>query len=163
MSYELHLPPLRPDRNPTNGRFLKGHEPANKGKKWGEYMGRRAQKRAMKGWANLDKFRPRSRPDNCDRCRVQVVAVKDDGTWCVLPYIGAAAVRMFADAANTIGRDTSTKRRGTSTPTINIWGCGSTTRVTIYGLQRFSANEEKEVHVLQSLGIHKNTRFTRHT
>lgn len=53
-------------------------------------MSKRAQKRASRGWANLDKFRPKTRPDNCRRCRVQVVAVKDDGTWCVLPYIGAA-------------------------------------------------------------------------
>ena len=53
-------------------------------------MSKRAQRRASKGWANLDKFRPKKRPDNCSRCRVQIVAVKDDGTWCVLPYIGAA-------------------------------------------------------------------------
>jgi hypothetical protein len=90
MGYELYLPPLPPGNNPTNGRFAKGHTPANKGKKWGEYMSKRAQRRASKGWANLDKFRPNTRPDNSARCRCQVVAVKDDGTWCVLPYIGAA-------------------------------------------------------------------------
>lgn len=90
MSYELYIPPLRPSNNPTNGHFIKGHVPANKGKKWSEYMSKRSQKRASKGWANLDKFRPKTRPDNCRRCRIQVVAVKDDGTWCVLPHIGAA-------------------------------------------------------------------------
>lgn len=91
MSYgELYLPPEQKGYNPTNGRFLKGHVPANKGKKWSEFMGKRAQKRAMKGWKNLDKFRPKERPDTAGRCRKQVIAVKDDGTWCVLPYIGAA-------------------------------------------------------------------------
>lgn len=90
MSYELYIPPIRRGNNVTNGRFIKGHVPANKGRKWGEYMSKRAQRRASKGWANLDKFRPKKRPDNCSRCRVQIVAVKDDGTWCVLPYIGAA-------------------------------------------------------------------------
>ena len=76
--------------NPVNGQFLKGHTPHNKGRKWNEYMGKRMQKRAAKGWANLDKYRPKTRPDNCGRCRLQVVAVFDDGKWTVLPYIGAA-------------------------------------------------------------------------
>lgn len=90
MSYELYIPPIRRGNNATNGRFTKGHVPANKGRKWDEYMSKRAQRRASKGWANLDKFRPKKRPDNCSRCRVQIVAVKENGTWCVLPYIGAA-------------------------------------------------------------------------
>ena len=91
MAYgELTLPPIRLSYNKQTGRFMKGHTPANKGKKWSEWMGKRAQKRAAKGWANLDKYRPTTRPDNAGRCRKQVIAVLDDGRWCVLPYIGAA-------------------------------------------------------------------------
>lgn len=91
MAYgELYLPPVRPQYNMENGQFLKGHEPTNKGKAWNEWMSKRGQKRAMRGWANLDKYRPKTRPDNAGRCRLQVVAVTDDGAWFVLPYIGAA-------------------------------------------------------------------------
>ena len=91
MSYgELTLPPVWTGINKQNGRFLKGHEPHNKGKKWSDYMGKRAMKRAMKGWQNVISHRPKMRPDTAGRCRVPVVAVRDDGTWCVLPYVGAA-------------------------------------------------------------------------
>ena len=37
MSYgELTLPPVWTGRNRLTGRFLKGHVPANKGKKWSD-------------------------------------------------------------------------------------------------------------------------------
>ena len=93
MSYgELTLPPVWTGINPKTGRFLKGHVPANKGKKWSEYMGKRAQKRAAKGWKNLDLHRNKNgRSDNAGRCRKQVVAVMDDGSWRWFPYIEAAA------------------------------------------------------------------------
>lgn len=90
-SYELYIPPVKQDRNPATGRFLKGGTPHNKGKKWAEYMGKRAQKRASKGWANLDKHRPKKRPDIAGRCRKPVIAVLDDGRWCYFTHIGAAA------------------------------------------------------------------------
>ena len=35
---ELYIPKERPQYNPTNGQFLKGHIPFNKGKKASEYM-----------------------------------------------------------------------------------------------------------------------------
>ena len=58
MSYgELTLPPVWTGINKQNGQFLKGHVPANKGKKWSDYMGKRAMKRAAKGWKNLDLHR----------------------------------------------------------------------------------------------------------
>ena len=81
MSYgELTLPPVWTGINKKTGRFLKGHVPANKGKKWSDYMGKRAQKRAAKGWKNLDLHRNKNgRPDTAGRCRKQVVAVMDDG------------------------------------------------------------------------------------
>lgn len=42
---ELYIPPMRPKHNPTNGQFLKGHVPHNKGKKWEEWMDMRKAKR----------------------------------------------------------------------------------------------------------------------
>lgn len=42
---ELRLSPERPQYNPTNGRFLKGHIPHNKGKKWEGYMDMRKARR----------------------------------------------------------------------------------------------------------------------
>lgn len=91
MSYELYIPQAAEGRNYINGRFLKGHVPANKGKKWSEYMSKRAQRRAKKGWKNLDKYRPTTRPDTAGRCRKQVVGIFPDGTWKVFNYIGSAA------------------------------------------------------------------------
>ena len=42
---ELYIPPKRIYRNPTNGQFLKGLTPHNKGKKWEEWMDMRKAKR----------------------------------------------------------------------------------------------------------------------
>lgn len=105
MSYgELTLPPVWTGINPKTGRFLKGHVPANKGKKWSEYMGKRAQKRAAKGWKNLDLHRNKNgRPDNAGRCRKQVVAVMDDGSWLLFPYLGPAA-EWVGGNSNNVGR-----------------------------------------------------------
>lgn len=93
MSYgELSLQPEWTGVNRVTGRFMKGHVPANKGKKWSEYMGKRAQKRAAKGWKNLDLHRNKNgRPDTAGRCRKPVIAVMDDGRWQYFSYVGAAA------------------------------------------------------------------------
>ena len=105
MSYwELTLPPIRTGVNAKTGRFMKGHVPANNGKKWSEYMGKRAQKRAMKGWKNLDKHRNKNgRSDVAGRCRKKVVAVMDDGSFLVFPYIGPAAEFVDGNREN-VGR-----------------------------------------------------------
>lgn len=51
---ELYIPVERPTRNPINGRFLKGHTPFNKGKKWSDYMDMRKAKRIKRiGEKNL--------------------------------------------------------------------------------------------------------------
>lgn len=89
MSYELYIPQETPRRNLVTGRFMKGHEPANKGRSWGEWMPKRSQRRCAKGWRNLNLYR--SRPDTAGRKRKKVVAVLDDGHWCVFSFIGAAA------------------------------------------------------------------------
>ena len=92
MNGELTLPPVWTGINMKTGRFLPGHTPANKGKRWSDYMSKRSQRRAAKGWKNLDLHRNKNgRPDNAGRCRKQVVAVMDDGRWRIFPYIGAAA------------------------------------------------------------------------
>lgn len=51
---ELHIPIEKPQYNPTNGQFLKGHVPHNKGKKWEEWMDMRKAKRIIRiGTKNL--------------------------------------------------------------------------------------------------------------
>ena len=40
-------------RNAVTGRFMKGHVPANKGRKWDEYMTAESKKRVAVGWRNL--------------------------------------------------------------------------------------------------------------
>ena len=51
---ELYIPIERPQYNPTNRQFLKGHIPHNKGKKWEDYMDmRKARKIKRIGIKNL--------------------------------------------------------------------------------------------------------------
>lgn len=51
---ELYIPPQRLTRNAVNGRFMKGHVPFNKGKKWSDYMDMRKAKRVKRiGMKNL--------------------------------------------------------------------------------------------------------------
>lgn len=98
---ELTLPPEWTGVNRKNGRFLKGHTPFNKGKKWGEYMCKRSQRRAMKGWKNLVTHRPKKRPDTAGRSRKQVIAVTDEGRWFHFSHIGAAAEWIGGNYGNT--------------------------------------------------------------
>lgn len=92
MSYgELILPPIWTGRNKQTGRFLKGHVPANKGKKWADYMGKRNQRRCAKGWTNLRLYQPKERPDIKLRHGKRVVAIMDNGRWVVLASVYDAA------------------------------------------------------------------------
>lgn len=79
MAYgELYIEPERREYNALNGRFLKGHTPHNKGKKWSEYATKRAQKKMQKGWKNLEKHRNKNgRPDTAGRSRKAVIAAID--------------------------------------------------------------------------------------
>ena len=126
---ELYLPE-RPTVNKKTGRFMKGHVPANKGKHWADYMSKRSQRRCAKGWRNLDKYRPTSHPENCGRCRKQVVAVRDDGSFTVFSYLGVAAKAVGGCRenlgrccrANASGKVLTTARgkgRGIGSPSVN--------------------------------------------
>jgi len=77
-----------PDANATGtGRhttkYQKGCTPHNKGKKWGEFLGKRAQKKCAKGWGNLTKYRvqPMTMPDVVAKRSKPVIAVFPDGAW----------------------------------------------------------------------------------
>ncbi len=89
MNHELWLPPARV--NPINNRFQKGHVPANKGKKWDEYMPKQSQRRAAKGWVNVVKYRPKKRSDVAGRARKKVVVVTDDGKFRIFSYLKEAS------------------------------------------------------------------------
>lgn len=53
-SYELNLGPEPLQYNPVTGRFLKGHIPHNKGRKWSEWMDGRKQRKVIRiGSKNL--------------------------------------------------------------------------------------------------------------
>lgn len=102
-NYELKIGPLT-GRNAKTGRFMKGHVPANKGKKWDEYMPKKARKRCARGWKNLDLHRNKNgRPDNAGRCKKKVVAMEDGGKCHFFPYIGAAA-KWAGGRAENVGR-----------------------------------------------------------
>jgi hypothetical protein len=112
---ELYIEPPRFNCNVKNGQFLKGSTPFNKGRKWSEWMTKRVQKRAKKGWANLDKYRPKTRPDNAGRCRKAVIAVADDGTWQWFPSISHVG-EMLGVCRENVRRCCKTNRKGV-TPT----------------------------------------------
>lgn len=88
----LYVPTDWTHINPRNGRFMKGHEPHNKGKKWEEYLPKKSQRRMKKGWKNLDKYRNcNGRPDTAGRSRKMVVAVRNNGKYHIFDFVGAAA------------------------------------------------------------------------
>lgn len=60
---ELYIPQERAVCNAKTGQFLQGSTPHNKGSHWSDYMGKRAQKRAARGWQNrkikIEEARPK--------------------------------------------------------------------------------------------------------
>ena len=92
MSYgELYLPPVWTGIDAKTGRFLKGNVPANKGKRWDEFMSTRSQRRSARGWKNLDLYRCKGGNGKAGRPKKPVVAVMGDGTFRVFSYIASAA------------------------------------------------------------------------
>lgn len=90
----LNIPAIAPvekeKRDSRTGRYKKGHVPANKGKKWSEYMSETAIENVRKGWKNLDLYRPKHRPDNAGRRARQVIGINPDGKLYVFPSIAIA-------------------------------------------------------------------------
>lgn len=78
-----------PARNFETGRFLKGHIPHNKGKKWSEWMdGRKAKKVLRIGARNL-----KGRPDIGGWNARKIVAVREtDGKWWCFESAAKAAL-----------------------------------------------------------------------
>ena len=87
---ELQLQPERPKYNKTNGRFLKGNEPHNKGKKWDDYMTEEGKKKSAKGWENLKKHRRNGNPEWAERKKKQCLSFTDEGKFIVHSCIEAA-------------------------------------------------------------------------
>lgn len=100
----LNLGNERTTVNKKNGRFMKGHVPANKGKKWDEFMSKKGQRNSKKGWKNLGLYRPKTRPDNAGRCRKAVIAVTDEGKWFYFEYIGQPCELGFVGSRENIRR-----------------------------------------------------------
>lgn len=71
-SYELYIDP--PKVNPVNGRFLPGHKPFNKGKKWIDYMDMRKSKRVKK---NLEIRRKMGNKKLAGANRIPIVGIKE--------------------------------------------------------------------------------------
>ncbi len=72
-NYELHIEKPLP-YNPLNGRFIRGHVPHNKGKKWPEYFDMRKAKRVLK---YLELGRIKGNSSLPGRNRKEIVGIKD--------------------------------------------------------------------------------------
>lgn len=100
----LYIPTDWTRINPKTGRFMKGHVPANKGRKWSEWMSKKGQRRSAKGWKNLDKYRNiNGRPDTAGRCRKEVVAVHNNGKYHIFDSVDAAA-KWIGGCRENVGR-----------------------------------------------------------
>ena len=98
---ELYIEPERKPYNPTNGRFLKGSVPHNKGRKMAEWMDGRKMKRVIRiATENLRNASGRKRPDVSERCRKPVVGIYDGGRFKVFASSQHAAERNGCDRSN---------------------------------------------------------------
>ena len=83
---ELYIPPERPTRNLVNGRFLKGHTPFNKGRKWSDYLDSRKKRKMLKNLSLGRKGNPSIAGNNAR----PIVAIKDRRLIAVFPSSNAA-------------------------------------------------------------------------
>ena len=77
-------------------------------------MGKRAQKRASKGWKNLEKFRPKGNNGVGVLCRKEIIAVMDDGQWRSFSHSALAAEWVNgsrSDVSRTCRNNEGTKSR----------------------------------------------------
>ena len=114
---ELYIPTERPTRSKVNGQFLKGHVPANKGKTWDEFMSKRGQRKARKGWKNLEIGHAKGRPHdyNAGRCRKPLIGITDDGKVHFFSYSVPAATWVNGERGNVnrCARLNSTSKKNT--------------------------------------------------
>ena len=97
MSTELYIPPTlrpKPTTDPKTGRFLPGHVPFNKGKKWADFKTKKGQRNSAKGWKNCEIGHAKGHPavEGAGRPKKPVVAITDDGTLHAFSFIGHAAL-----------------------------------------------------------------------
>ena len=97
MSTELSLQPTRPTRNKVTGRFLPGHVPANKGKRWADYLSIESQREMAKGWKNLNEHRSETGKKSGGRNRKPIVAITNDGKFRVFKdgYMAAEWLKKY--------------------------------------------------------------------
>ena len=97
MSTELSLQPTRPTRNKVTGRFLPGNVPANKGKRWADYLSEESQREIAKGWKNPDEHRSENGKKYGGRNRKPIVAITDDGKFRVFKdgYLAAEWLKKY--------------------------------------------------------------------
>lgn len=89
-SWELKIAPERKNRNPVNGRFVKGCTSYNKGRKWDKWMSKRGQKKALK---NLELSRKLyKRPPHAGRKKRKVIAVNDHGKFICFNSISEVGI-----------------------------------------------------------------------
>ena len=87
----LYVPSDWTGINPYNGRFLKGHQPHNKGKRREEWMSKEGMKASSKGWENIEKHRCKGHP-NARKARAKnCVAVRNNGDYRIFEFITKAA------------------------------------------------------------------------
>lgn len=104
---ELVIDRERPQRNLVTGRFLPGHSSFNKGKNWSEWMSKKSQLHAMKGWKNL-----KGRRDIGGWNAKKVVMIREDGRWFVFPSASEAGRKTGIQDTNI--RKTCRKERRTA-------------------------------------------------
>lgn len=117
---ELYIPIERPTRNLVNGRFLKGHTPHNKGKRWADYIAGIKRENMLRGLELGRKGNPNIAGSNSK----QVVAIKDGQLFAVYP------------SSNDAGRKTGVCSR-------NIRSCCSGKRKSAGGYQWFLESDNQ--------------------
>jgi hypothetical protein len=93
---ELYIPPVKPDRDPTNGRFLKGNCPFCKGKKMSEWMDPQKIEKVMRC---LEAGR-KGDPTIGGRNRRRVIGIKDGRVGGVYPSAREAGRRLGITGSN---------------------------------------------------------------
>ena len=96
---ELYIEPIRLQRNAVNGKFLKGNEPFNKGKKWNDYLSVEMQNKCREQLSKGRKGR-KGRKDIGGCNKKAVVAIKNGEFYGYFESSADAGRRMNLCARN---------------------------------------------------------------